>query len=330
MKKPYILTISSLLVILILLLGVSGCADRPTPTPEVPTSSPTPEFTPTATPAPSRIVLFDPAAQASSAAVTVINDFAAANSLVFETWTELASDLNGLKIMVVFSGLDNLAEVAAGNPQTQFITTMQNVAPSANISTLAANPVHLAFMAGYLAAMTSKEWRAGALISDPQNVGLADAFTRGGEYLCGRCTPKLGPILFYPVTYTLEGVNDAFAWRALAQTMWSETYANSVYIDTAADFSEVLDVFTDKVLFSSNLASANLASYDAILGGDVTSTLQIALPELLAGAGGKTYHARVELQIINNPDVVSEAKQDRFNEAAQALADNMIIPLRVP
>jgi hypothetical protein len=117
MKKPYILTISSLLVILILLLGVSGCADRPTPTPEVPTSSPTPEFTPTATPAPSRIVLFDPAAQASSAAVTVINDFAAANSLVFETWTELASDLNGLKIMVVFSGLDNLAEVAAGQYQ---------------------------------------------------------------------------------------------------------------------------------------------------------------------------------------------------------------------
>ncbi|MDP3720832.1 MAG: hypothetical protein Q8R09_00105, partial [Anaerolineaceae bacterium] len=113
-------------------------------------------------------------------------------------------------------------------------------------------------------------------------------------------------------------------------TMWSETYAKSVYIDPAAEIPEVLDVFTDKVLFSSNPASVNLASYDAILGGDVTSTLQTALPELLAGVGGKTYNARVGLQVINNPDVVSEAKQDRFNEAAQALADNMIIPLRVP
>lgn len=330
MKKQHILSISSLLVIFILFFGVSGCEDRSTPTLDVPTITPTPEFTPTATQAPARIVLFDPAAQASAAAVTVMNDFAAANNLVFETWTELSGDLTGIQVMVVFSELDNLAEVAVSNPKTQFITTAQNTALVANISTLAVNPVHVAFMAGYLATMTSEDWRAGALISDPVNVGLANAFTRGGEYLCGRCTPKYGPILFYPVTYGLEGANDAFAWRAQAQTMWAETYANSLYIDAAADFPEVLDVFTDKVLFSSNPASANLARYAAILGGDMTSTLQTALPELLAGSGGKFYYARVILLVINNQDLVSEAKQTRFNEVSQALADNLINPLSVP
>ncbi|MHB8087051.1 MAG: hypothetical protein ACYDH2_02265 [Anaerolineaceae bacterium] len=330
MKKQLIFYITSLLVIFILLFGVSGCADRSTPTPDVPTITPTSEFTPTATQAPARIVLFDPAAQASAAAATVMNDFAAANSLAFETWTELSGDLTGIKVMVVFSGLDNLAEVAVSNPQIQFITTAQNTAAAANISTLAANPVHVAFMAGYLAAMTSEDWRAGALISDPVNVGLANAFTRGGEYLCGRCTPKYGPILFYPVTYSTDGANDAVSWVIQAQTMWAETYANSVYIDTAADYPEVLDVFTDKVLFSSNPTSANLARYAAVLGGDMTSTLQTALPELLAGTGGKTYNARVGLLIINNSEVVSEAKQARFNEVAQALADNLINPLSVP
>ena len=330
MKKQPILVISSLLVILILLLGVSGCADRTTPTPEIPTSSPTPEFTPTATQTPARIVLFDPTAQASAAVVTVMTDFAAANSLVYETWTEIAGDLTGIKIMVVFSGLENLAEIAAANPQTQFITTAQNAAASANISTLVVNPVHLAFMAGYLAAMTSEDWRAGALISDPTNAGLADAFTRGGEYLCGRCTPKYGPILFYPVTYGTGSANDAAGWTAQAQTMWAETFANSVFIDSAADYPEVLAVFTEKVLYTSNAASPNLTSYAAVLGGDVPSTLQAALPELLAGVGGKTYNARVGLQIINKPEIVSEAKQARFNEAAQALADNLIIPLSVP
>ncbi len=330
MKKQRIFTITSLFVILVLLFGISGCTERSTPTPEIPTLTPTPEFTPTATQAPARIVLFDPAARASAAVTTMVNDFAAANALVFETWTEINSDLAGVKIMVVFSGLDNLAEVAASAPQTQFITTAQNTATAANISTLSANPVHLAFMAGYLAAMTSVEWRAGALLSDPLNVGLADAFTRGGEYLCGRCTPKFGPSLYYPVTYILDGSNDAFAWRAQAQTMWSETYANSVYIDTAADFPEVLDIFTDKVLFSSNPASANLARYAAILGGEMTSTLQTALPELLTGSGGKTYNSRIELLVINNPEVVSEAKQARFIEVSQLLADNQINPLSVP
>lgn len=330
MKKPLILTISSLLVILLLLVGVSGCADRPTPTPEAPVSTSTPEVPPTATLAPARIVLFDSASQAGTAVTTQISDFAAANSLAFETWTSLTTDLSGVKIMVVFSGLDNLAEVAASTPQTQFITTAQNTAGAANISTLTVNPVHLAFMAGYLAAMTSEEWRAGALISDPVNVGLADAFINGGEYLCGRCTPKLGPILFYPVTNPPNVANDAAAWVVQAQTMWAETYANSVYIDTASDFPEVLDVFTNKVLYSSNPASANLARYAAIIGGDVTSTLQTALPELLAGAGGKTYNARVGLLLINNPLVVTEAKQTRFNEVSQALANNQINPQSVP
>jgi hypothetical protein len=331
MKKPLILTISSLLVILLLLVGISGCANRPSPTPEAPTSTSTPEVTATATPAPARIILFDASAQAGTAVTTQINDFAAANSLAFETWTSLTGDLSGVKIMVIFSGLDNLAEVAASTPQTQFITTAQNTAAAANISTLTANPVHLAFMAGYLAAMTSEDWRIGALISDPVNLGLADAFKNGGIYLCGRCTQAYPPQnIYYPVTYSTDGSNDAASWAAQANAMWMETYANSVYIDTAADFPEVLDVFTDKVLYSNNPASANLARYAAILGGDVASTLQTALPELLAGTGGKTYNARVGLLLINKPEVVTEAKQARFNEVAQALANNQINPQSVP
>ncbi|MRR32154.1 hypothetical protein EG834_17920 [bacterium] len=329
MKKQHIITISSLLVIFAMLLGISGCVDRTTPTPETPSSTPTPEFTATATQTPARIVLFDPAAQANGAVTTVISDFAAANSLAFETWTDLPGDLTGTRIMVVFSGLDNLAEVAASNPQTQFITTAVNTAAASNISTLAVNPLHLAFMAGYLAAMTSEDWRAGALISDPLSFGLADAFTNGGEYLCGRCTPAYAPQIYYPVTYSTDGANDAASWVSQAQTMWADTYANSVYIDTAADFPEVLDVFTDKVLYSSNPASANLARYAAILGGDLTSTLQTALPELLAGAGGKIYNARVGLLLINNPELVTEAKQARFNEVSQGLADNLINPQSV-
>lgn len=317
-------------MILIFLFGVSGCVDRPTPTPEVPTSTSTPEATPTVTPSPARIVLFDPSAQAGTAVTTLLSDFAAANSLAFETWTENKGDLSGVKIMVVFSGLDNLAEVTASTPQTQFITTAQNTAAAANISTLSVNPVHLAFMAGYLAAMTSDDWRAGALISDPLSVGLADAFINGGEYLCGRCTPIFAPQIYYPVTSSTDGANDAASWVAKASSLWSETYANSVYIDTSADYPEVLDVFTDKVLYSSNPASANLSRYSAILGADVTSTLQTALPELLAGTGGKIYNARVGLLVINKPEVVTEAKQARFIEVAQDLANNLINPQSVP
>jgi len=329
MKKTIYIIASFTFIFIFSILGLAGCGPRVTPTPELPTSTPTPEITPTPTAVPERIVLFDPSAQAGDTIPGLINEFATANSIAFETWTSLA-DLAGVKVMVVYGALDNLADVAASAPQTQFLAVAQNAAPAANVSTLSANPVHLAFLAGYLAAMTSTEWRAAALMGDPNNLGLPDAFINGGKYLCGRCTPKYGPMLEYPVVYYPDNGNDAPAWTAMAQALWNDTNANSVFVDTAADFPEVLELFSDELVFTNNPASPNLARYAAALGPDTAGGIKAALPELLAGNGGQVFTSPVALTVINNPDAVSPAKQARFNEAALKLADGQIDPLSIP
>lgn len=326
MKKHLKFTLTSLFVIFIL----TSCNGKVPATPEPPAATPTPEISPTPTLAPDRIVLFDPSAQASTAITTTLSEFSTANGVGFETWTSLNPDLSGVKVMVVFGGLDNLADVAASSPQTQFLTVSTTISAAGNISTIGADPVHLAFMAGYLAAMTSDDWRAGALLADDVNLGLANAFTNGGQYLCGRCTPQFTPMLSYPQAYALASQSGAAAWTVQAQALWTDTNANSIYIDPAADFAEVLDVFSDRLLFGSNPGSANLSRYTAVLGADLVPTLQTALPELLAGAGGKTYTGRVGIVINNNPDVVSPAKQVLFDQVALDLANNQIIPLSIP
>jgi len=329
MKNKKVIAAAFFSILWILVSGLTACAPRVTPTPEPPTSTPTPEVSPTPTLAPERVVLYDPQAQAGEPLSSMMNEFANANGIMFEKWTGL-SDLSGVKVMVLYGAVDNLAEVAASTPQTQFLDINSSAPSAGNISTLAANPTHLAFMAGYLAAMTSTEWRAGALLSDDANLGLADAFYNGGQYLCGQCTPKYGPILYYPQVYTESGTADATAWTALAQSLWNDTNANSVYIDPAADFPQVLDMFSEEYVFTANPASPNLARYTAVLGPDALAGIQLALPDLLAGSGGKVFTSPVTITVINNADVISPAKQTLFNEAAVKLAAGKINPLTVP
>lgn len=316
---------------LILLVGLTGCNGRATPTPEItPSATSTPEATATATLAPARIVLFDPAAQAGADLTGVMNEFASANSLVFETWPSITGDLNGVKIMVLNGNLDNLSEVAAAAPQTQFVTLTQNIAPAGNISILTINPTHLSYMAGFLAAMTSEDWRATALIEEDAALGLADAFVNGGNYLCGLCTPIYAPMLYYPQVYTVPPQSDLTAWSTQATALKTDTTPDTVFVGTTGDDPAVLDVFSDAILFSSNTASPDLSRYAAILGADSASALEQALPDLLAGNGGKSLTARIGLVQINNPEIVTDGKKALFDQTAQDLANNLINPLSVP
>ncbi len=314
----------------ILVLIGSGCTTRPTPTPEITPIPPTPEATATATVAPARIILLDPANQSGSDLSGMLTEFAAANAIGFETWVSVTGSFDGVKIAFVNGTLENLAEIAAAAPQTQFVVVSQTIAPTANISVITYNPIHQAFLAGYLAAMTSEDWRAGALLVIDPNQSLADAFRNGGQYLCGSCATQYPPLLYYPQTYTLPSQSGAAAWTIQATTLITDTAVNSVYIDPDADYPEVLDQFPGAVLYGGNPASANVARYTAILGADVVPALQQVLPDLLAGNGGKSIAAPVGLVMVNNTDIVSSAKQELVKQVSQKLTENLIIPNSVP
>lgn len=331
MKKTTRFLLPSLtLVFTLLILGSAGCTTRLPATPEITPIPPTPEATATATTAPARIVLFDPASQSGSEITGLLTEFAAANSIGFETWSSLTGSFDGIKIFVVYGTLENLTEIAAATPQTQFVVISQTIVPAANISVIGYNPTHLAFLAGYLAAMTSDDWRAGALMVIDPNLSLANAFTNGGQYLCGSCTPQYTPMLNYPQVYTLPSQSGVAAWSIQATALITDTAVNSVYIDPDADYPEVLDLLPNAVLYSSNPASANITRYTAILGAEVIAPLQQSLPDLLAGNGRKSIAAPVGLIKINNTDIVSSAKQALLKEVSQKLADGLIIPNSVP
>ncbi len=321
-----------ILTVMLAALALSACNRQPV-TPAVPDLTPTPEvpqatFTPT--PSPARIVLYDPANQVDPNLPGALTELATANALGFETWSALAPSLDGVKVMIVAGSLDNLAELAASAPQTQFVLLSSMTAPSANISVLTTNQVHQAFAAGYLAVMIAEDFRATTLLSDDANLGLANAFVNGGTYLCGTCVSTYAPQKYFPLSYTLSAGSDASVWSNTAATMLTETLTNTVFLGPNADLPEVLDQMPNAKLIGTDPASPNKGRYVAIFGPDVLAALQQALPDLLAGNGGKTILAPVTLAVNNNPDLISPAKLQHLNQVIQDLQTEKIIPLSIP
>jgi hypothetical protein len=318
--------------IFFILVFLAGCKPAGTPTSMATTVPPTQQSSPTPTSVPVRLGLYDPFDTASPEIIALLTGFASSNALAYEKIGSLENGLEGIRVMVLTSSPENLPDVLTNSPETQFILLGSTpTQESPNLSVIQSKAEDLAFMAGFLASITSEDWRSGGLlVDDTSNLTLKDAFENGSRYLCGQCTPLYPPFISYPEVLTLTNGSDAAAWVAQASTMLVESDANAIYIDKAGDSADLISQFEAQILYTNDPSSPNLQRYAAVLGVDTLAGLQQLLPEVLAGTGGKTLNMKVVITINNNPEVVTPGRADYFNRVAQDLADGWINPLSVP
>lgn len=93
------------------------------------------------------------------------------------------------------------------------------------------SPAESIFIAGYLSALITNDWRVGGLLPDNQynNTDLTKIFQNGVIYLCGRCTPVFGPIVKFPVTAILsEAENTEATLQAFSEI--ADNRINTLFI----------------------------------------------------------------------------------------------------
>lgn len=97
------------------------------------------------------------------------------------------------------------------------------------------------FIAGYLSAIISNDWRVGGLLPSItyQNTGADVVFQNGVVFLCGRCSPTFGPIVDFPITtlLSLPEDNDA-TLQAYAEI--SSYKINTLFIPSAYLFDDLI------------------------------------------------------------------------------------------
>ena len=331
---------SSKRVLLSLLLLVSailaGCKPAVTATTEIPTAA----ATATATATPPEIVLVDASGTAGDNLTTVINDFAAANSLQTRTLAALTNaDIStATKIVVFTTDPGNLADLSAAAPATQFVVlSNSSVSAGGNISTIQADPAAKAFMAGYLTMLLSYDWRAaGLLTSDgPLGASYTDAFANGARYVCGKCNAYFAPLVSFPAILSEPTNSSETTWATDAATLGND-WLSAVFIDPAAAYVSVANgVSTHPLNFESvifvgyaEVSPDSGLVWDALLGEDASASLKAMLPLLLSGQGGQKASATIVLTQMN-AEVVSPARLDLFNQTAAKVASGELEPLSI-
>lgn len=323
-----------LLVILLLFSVATGCKPEPTaapqPTPEP--AIPTPEPSPTA--APQRLVLVDPNGAAATGVVTLLTEFATSNALIFETMANLDQVPPTAEMrIIVFNGVPNdLDNLAASAPQTQFIV-IGDVDPAgrANLSAVRVNSGDVAFMAGYLTMQIAWDWRAAGLIPSDTALGAdySDAFENGGRYLCGQCTSTYAPFYYFPLVAAEVSQAGAGGWQAQTNQL-VEYFVKAVYVDPSAALPEVLDSLTVQGMTLVGREGTPLAErFTALVGADALPGLQQLLPQALAGTGGTSVAARVQIVSFTDETIISPGKIQAFNETAANLAAGIIYPFSI-
>lgn len=207
---------------------LGGCAQQPATA--TPTSLPESSLTPSV---PLIALLAPPDSDPSLVAVAseVATAYASANNMQFEQRALLnPADLPpSLSKLIVLPPDPGASALAAAAPNAQVIAVgIASEGSPANLTTLALggnDDAQIAFVAGYIAALSAEDWRAGIMYTGTSASNVND-FVAGVEYFCGSCAPFSPPLSEYPVAAQAA---DPQNWQSAADQLLAQ-FVNVVYL----------------------------------------------------------------------------------------------------
>jgi len=305
----------------------------PLDTPQMP--SPIPSATSTVIPLPGKVILVasppvDPALQ------SMLAELAGQAGLTLETKPSLDGEQipPEWKIVVFQTPPADLAQLAAAIPATQFVTISAEKTESApNLSTVILHPDQEAFLAGFISAMVTPDWRLGALMPNdtPNNQVFTDAFKNGSAYFCGACRSALSPILSFPLVASLPAGSDLAAWQAAIDEM-RQSIIYALYVSPEIKNPDLLhDLVARKLILVGGQTppAENRPRWAATIRSDTLSALRQLWPDLLAGKGGNAVDAPIQVTDIQE-SMLGLGKQQLVENLRKNLASGQVYPLTTP
>ncbi len=305
-----------------LVLLLAGCGSK-TATPQAPVQpdaatqaaqatqvaqpSATPEQPPTPSAAPERVLLLAPAG-ADAARVQALQgllaELAGQSGLLFETNADPASvSAPGVRLVVLAAPDPGAAQMAAANPQVQFLAVeIPGLQAGQNLSTVSGeggSADQQGFLAGYLAALITPDWRTGAIsVSDtPEGLAARQGFMSGVVFYCGLCRSAYPPFNVYPQYYELAAANAASEGQAAADYLIGQAVATAYISPGVVDETTLAYLAQAGVnLIGSGSPPAGLLDHWVVsIRPDWESAVRQAWTRLAAGEAGFNQQAPLGL-----------------------------------
>lgn len=295
------------------------------------TSTPQPSETPLP---PSVFLIASPTADQMLAASLQekLTALAGEAGLHFEARQELAAaDLAGIDMrLAVLLGVEDsvVSSLALAAPEAQFLTigptTLQ---AGANLSVLKYQSQRAdlqAFVAGFIAAAVTEDWRVGVLREAGTANGKAalNGYTNGVYFFCGLCRPVYPPfpIPGYPLSWELPAGSGAADWDP-ALAYFQEWNVKTIYVADPLATEPLLDSLAasgfNLIAGVTPPAAAGTAWVATVGSADPLQAIETLWPDLLAGQGGKQLDLALSISHAN-PSLFSPGRQEYV---ARMLAD---------
>lgn len=341
---------SLIMILFLVVLSISGCATQAPITTEQPqevteeTRSPQIDDT-TAVPTPTTamsIVHFAAGPEADSFQVNQIQS--ALEELIIDSEQLLVVD-TGISpeevtddvVVVIGVGHDlDLVNLAASAPQTHFVTVDHPGAePTTNLSVIGDPLVdrqHQSFLAGYLAALVSSDYKVAALIpsdSDQSNV-ILDAFLIGVRFYCGICKPLYPPYENFPQHEMLPVENAADGFRPVIDTLVMRG-VEVLYLPGELHSPQILTYLADtgiKVV-SDQSPDVTRNNWVGTVEVDPGPALVALWPDLTAGAEGVRKSSSLTLLDVET-GLLSAGRRRVFDQMLADLQAGLVLPQSVP
>ena len=322
----------SIAIVVFLFTGVAACGSglpgingpaEPTATVRIvpPTATYTPA--PSATPQPPQALLISPSGadpELSSSLQTILTGSASQAGLRVKVLPGLSiEDLSANTHLVVVLPPDpGLANLAASAPATQFLAVgIPGLTPGGNLSVVAAEgnrPDQLGFLAGYIGAVITGDWRVGVISIGDTVAGKAaqQSFINGVIYFCGLCRSAHPPFYEYPLYAELPADASQADQQGAADYMVDHA-VETVYVAPGAGDDFLLNYLAKsgvQIIGSQTPPAGVEDHWVASIHTDLLSAVQSALPDLLDGKGG------LDLPV---PLVISDQNDNLFSPGRQNL-----------
>jgi hypothetical protein len=242
--------------------------------------------------------------------------------LIFETLETLPADPS-LRLVVALPPDPGLLNLAAANPQVKFLAVgLTGVQAAQNISVVASGgerPDQQGFLAGYLSAVVTPDWRVGVVSAPSSLAGKAarNGFSKGLTFYCGLCRPAYPPFVQYPVFADLpEGFGGPELQAAI--DLLTANAVKTVYLapgvgDTA--FVESLAQAGFQIIGGGDPPASATSNWIATVRSDETGAVVQALERLLAGE---------DALAISTPLALTGRNEALFSAGRQRVVDGIL------
>jgi hypothetical protein len=243
-----------------------------------------------------------------------------------------------LRIVIAFppNPGPGISTLAAAAPQTQFLAiNIPEVTVSGNVSVLGnAIPTDVvAFMAGYIGAMITDDYRIGMVIpkDNPDALRALDAYTNGMVYFCGICRGFYYLPYTFPQYIEIPSEEDPVNYGGYPVYLIQQREVDFIFVYPDLDSPELLAYIGQlgAVQVGSTPQGGLPLYWAASLQSDIVGAIQSAWPGLIAGQGGQEIQAPLQLA-DTDPALLSPGKQIQAEEVLTELLAGRINPYSVP